>query len=233
MPEIIDEIIERPQLFTIKDKSFYLYPVTLAKSFLIGRLVSSLGINIERLGKNLNIEFLRLVKSEKEKCCEILSYYTAENSYEAVSDIKAFQSRKDFFLKAKDEDIATLLIMALRSGSKEKEFIHHLGLDKEQDKMHKVSEIKHRSDKNSFTFGGKTIIGAFINPLVEMGYSKQEILYERSIIFLKLALADKVTSIFLSDEEMKKVPMSIKNKDEDVITPNKENMKRILEMDWK
>ena len=42
-----------------------------------------------------------------------------------------------------------------------------------------------------------------------MGYSDNEILYERGYTFLRLMLADKVQQVILTDEERKDIPESM------------------------
>ena len=44
---------------------------------------------------------------------------------------------------------------------------------------------------------------------MEMGFSDDEILYEKGYTYLRLRLADKVTSIYLTEEELNSVPTSL------------------------
>ena len=74
--------------------------------------------------------------------------------------------------------------------------------------MAKVMEVKKKSGKGSMTFNGRTLFGSFIAPLKEMGYSDNEILFEKSYIFLRLMLADKVVDVFLTDEERENLSIS-------------------------
>ena len=103
-----------------------------------------------------------------------------------------------------DEELASLLIIVFTADQTD-EFITYLGLDKERERMNKVMEIKNRN-RNDITFNGKAIFGAFIGPLKEMGYSDNEILYEKGYSYLRLMLADKITNIFLTEEEKKEIP---------------------------
>lgn len=198
---LADVIIERPQDFKVGRKSFKLYPVTLAKMFLLKRQVDGLELNTDILRANPYLEAIRLAKEKREVCCHILAYHTAPNSYKELFNTLAITTRKNYFIKnLSDEDVASLMIMVLMA-DKTDEIIKHLGLDKERERMAKVMELKRKNDKNSISFNGISLFGTFIGQLKEMGYSDNEILYEKSHAFLRLMLADKVVSIILTDEE--------------------------------
>ena len=202
---LADVVIGRPHGFMIGHKHFCLYPVTLAKKFLLKRQIEELELNQDNLKYNPYLESLRLAKEKRETCCNILAYYTAPNTYKDLYDHRAITIRKNVFLKdLDDEELASLLIIVFTADQTD-EFITYLGLDKERERMNKVMEIKNRN-RNDITFNGKGIFGAFIGPLKEMGYSDNEILYEKGYSYLRLMLADKITNIFLTEEEKKEIP---------------------------
>ena len=179
--DIADVIIGRPHGFVVGRKHFYLYPITLAKMFLLKRQIDALDIN-EKLLK------------------------TKENTRKALYDIKAIEKRQKHFAKEIDrEDLASLMIYVL-SADKTDEIIKYYGLDVERERLAKVMEIKRRNDKNTLYFCGKSMFGTFIGQLKEMGYSDDEIVYERGFSYLRLILADKITSIHCTDEEMQEIP---------------------------
>jgi hypothetical protein len=70
--------------------------------------------------------------------------------------------------------------------------------------MGRISEAK--KSKNSISVGGKTLLGSFIGQLKEMGYTDNEIRYELGYHYLQLMLADKMTSVYLTDEELSSLP---------------------------
>ncbi len=199
--DLADVIIGRPHGFTVGRKHFYLYPITLAKLFLLKRQIDSLGIDQSVLRINPILEAMRLVNKDRDTCCQILAYHTAPNTYKDLFDNRAVTIRKNYFAKEmEDGDIASLLIMVLTADKTEK-FIKELGLDKERERLNRVMEVKRKHDKNTLSFNGFGIFGTFIVQLKELGYSDNEILYERPYSFLRLMLADKVVSLHLSDEE--------------------------------
>lgn len=203
--DLVDVIIGRPQEFKVGRKSFRLYPLTLAKTLLLKRQMDTLGLNMEILKANPFLEALRIVRDHRQTCCTILAYHTAPNTRKDLFDTKSITIRRNYFDKNLDDgDIATLLITAL--DDKTDRLIKHLGLDKEQEKLKRVMEVKKKHDKNTVSFCGLSLFGTFIGQLKEMGYSDDEILYERGYTFLRLMLADKIQQIILSDDEKKELP---------------------------
>lgn len=206
--DLADVIIGRPYGFTVDRKHFYLYPITLAKMFLLKRQIDSLNIDQTILRVNPFLEAMRLVKHDKETCCQILAYHTAPNTYKDLYDHRSITIRKNYFAKElEDSDLASLIIMVLTSDKTDKIAVH-MGLDKEKERLHSVMEVKNKHDKNSLSFNGKGMFGTFIAPLLEMGFSNSEILYECSYSYLRLMLADKITTLHLTDEEKNEIPES-------------------------
>ena len=199
--EIADVVIERPQEFKIGRKCFRLYPVTLAKMFLLKRQIDGLSINETILKANPYLESMRVARESKDVCCTILAYHTAPNTYKDLYNTQAITTRKNYFAKnLNEEELASLMILVL-TADKTDEIIKYYGLDKEKERMQKVMAIKNKNDKNNLTFNGVSLFGTFIGQLKEIGYSDNEILFEKSYSFLRLMLADKVVNILLTDEE--------------------------------
>ena len=203
--ELADIIIEKPHVFSVGRKQYKLYPVTLAKSFLLKRYIDKLPIDIDVLRTHPYFETLRLVGVNKKLCCQIVAIHATPNTYRDLYNSKVIAEKRNAFCKMTDENLASLLIYALNS-DKTEQVMQYLGLDKERERMNKVIEVKAKNNKNNLTFGGKSIFGLFIGQLREMGYTDNEILYERGYSFLRLMLADKITSIYVTDEEYKVLP---------------------------
>ena len=167
--DIADTIIERPHGFKVNQRQFYLYPVTLGKTYLISRLVECLGINLEIIKANPYMEALRICQEKKESVCRILSYHTI-NKKEELFDY-------------------------------------------------------------SLTFGGKSIYGTLIDTACQRyGWTFEYVVWGISYANLQLLLADSVTSIYLSDEERKRVNIP---QDRDIINADDPaNMAKIKAMKW-
>lgn len=225
---IADTIIEHPHGFKVNQCQFYLYPVTLGKTYLISRLVECLGINLEIIKANPYMEALRLCQEKKEIVCRILSYHTI-NRKDELFDCNLVQERCDFFCKELDDDsMAQLLVMVLPEGDIST-YVKHLGIDKEKEWQAKA--MKAKKDNNSLVFGGKSIYGTLIDAACQRyGWTFEYVVWGISYANLQLLLADSVTSIYLSDEERKRINIP---QDRNVINADDpENMAKIKAMKW-
>lgn len=202
---LADIITARPYEFRVGRKTLRLYPVTLAKTFVLRRLTDKLDMDTELLKANPYMECLRLAETHREVVTRILAIHTAPNTWKDLHDSRGTAMRQNLLRDVKPEHIAGLL-MAVLTADKTDQLEEHLGMNAERERLKSAIEAKGDSNKNNLSFGGKSIFGTFIGQLKEMGYSDDEILFERGYSYLRLMLADKVTSMYLSDEELDKLP---------------------------
>ena len=228
--DIADTIIDRPKGFSVGRRHFYLYPVTLGKMYLQQRVVANLDLNTELLRVNPYAEALRLVETKKEDCCLLLAYHTLQTKKEVLSN-RIVTIRRNIFLREMDnEDIATLILACL-TNDKTTLFIQHLGIDKELERMSEVAKAK--ESKSTFSFGGKSIYGTLIDAACERyKWTFDYVLWHISYTNLQLLMKDKVTSLYLTDDEMKNAHI---NNTSDMIDGNSKDsvMRAIYEMNWK
>lgn len=198
-----------------KGNHFNIYPVTLGKMYLTSQLVDSLELDKELLRVNPFLEALRIVNAKREECCRLIAYHTLNTKKDILNNtlVRAQQKLISFF---SNEDIATLLISILKNNSYQT-IEEETGMVEEAKRMAKVNAAKKSS--NQFVFGGKTIWGSLIDAACERyGWTFDYVVWEISYNNLTLMLKDKVTSIYLSDEEMKK--SHIVGANEEVINGN-------------
>lgn len=228
--DIADTIIDRPKGFSVGRRHFYLYPVTLGKMYLEKRIISNLNINIELLQANPYIESLRLVETKKEQCCLLIAYHTLQTKQEVLNNEIVNNRKKLILNEMSNEDIATLVLTCL-THDKTATYIQHYGIDKELERMSEV--VKAKDSNNSFSFGGKSIYGTLIDTVCERyKWTFDYVLWEISYTNLQMLVKDKVTSVYLTDEEMKSV--HINNVSEMVDGNSKESvMNAIQGMSWK
>lgn len=228
--DIADTIIDRPKGFSVGRRHFYLYPVTLGKMYLQQRVTESLDLNKELLQVSPYAEALRVVETKKEECCLLLAYHTLQTKREVLSN-RTVTIRKNIFLREMDnEDIATLILACL-TNDKTSQFIQHFGIDWELERMSEIAKVK--ESKNTFSFGGKSIYGTLIDTVCERyKWTFDYVLWEISYTNLILLTKDKVTSFYLTDEEMKKAHI---NNTSDMIDGNSKEsvMNAIQGMSWK
>lgn len=205
---IIDAVMERPHSFKVGDDFFYVYPLTLGKTLIMQRLMKQMDLKTENLKTDMNLEFLRVVKAKRDACSELMAYLTARNEYYEVFNLTALEERKAVFSTLPDNDLAAFMVLAM-TADKTEVFVKFLGIDREQKEMGKVMKAKSEKDKNSFSFGGVSLFGSLIDPAMERyGLTKRQVVWELDYISLRLLMADRINSVYLTDEERKKVRVS-------------------------
>ena len=227
--DIADAIIERPQGFSVGNRHFYLYPITMGKMYLLQRLMESLEVNTSVVAVNPYLEAIRLVRTKREECCQLIAYHTLRTKKE-VFDYDLVEDRIKFFNENTDEeDMATILIMLL-TAEKTNIFIKHLGIDKENERFSRA--IKARKNSGSVSFGGKSIYGSLLDAACERyGWTLDYVVWGISYNNLQLMLADRIKDLYMTKEEMRKA--RITSDDHDVIkAESADAWERIKQMDW-
>lgn len=201
--DIADTIMERPTGFNIGNRSFYIHPPTLGKTYLLARLFNELDANSKIISANPYMEALRLSKMKKDVVCRILSYYTF-NHKEDIFDNAKVESRSSFFADSLNiEELATLLVLIL-TGDNTDAYITYLGIDKERKERKRIADIK--KDSGGITFGGNSAYGTLIDFACQRyGWTMDYVVWGISYANLKMLMADAITTIYLNAEERKQL----------------------------
>lgn len=207
--EIADAIMERPIGFEVKGRHFYIYPPSLGKSYLNSRLIATLNLDKKGLNTNPFMTALMAIKKDSKTCCRLLVYATL-NTKEDVFNEELVEERTNFFGENLDLDEMTQLFMLILLSDRSAEFMKHLMLDKEKERMKKVQDAK--KSNNTFIFCGKSEYGTLIDYACERyGWSFQYVVWGISLTNLQMMMNDSVKSIYLTDEERKRVHISNDN----------------------
>lgn len=230
--DMADTIIDRPIGFSVGSRHFYLYPVTLGKMLLLGRLTDELRINHEILSASPYLESLRWATEHREVCGRILAYHTIRTKRDINNDELVGKRAKWFAGQLDTASLAQAMVLVLQS-DKTHIFMSHLKLDKEHERLERVMKVK--KDKNTISFGGLSVYGTLIDAACERyGWTFDYVVWGISYTNLQLLLADKLTSVYVSDEERKKLPASVFVRQADVIkADDPKNKERIKQMSWR
>ena len=226
---LADIIMERPFGFKVGERQFYLYPMTLGKSYLLSRIIESLDVNKNLLSSNPYAEAIRLCSLNKDSVVRIIVYNTLNSKHDIFND-ELVNERIKFFADSLDEkELAELLSIVLSSDDIGK-YTKYLGIDRDRKSLEKVMHIK-GENKNNIDFFGNSIMGTLIIPACEkLNMTPSQIVWDISLPFLRLLLADCVTSVYLTDDERKKVHIST---DRNFISgDDPRNMELIKSMKW-
>lgn len=180
-----------------------LYPPTLGKMFLTQPLIEDIGLKKENLDMAPLLEMLRVAKEKRNSCCRLVAYYTTDSKNE-ILDNHYISELSDFISKTfEDDDIGTIVLAILKDTSVD-EIVKGTHMDTETEDMKRVSAA--RSSKNTFVFGGKSVWGSLIDVACERyKWTFDYVLWGISYSNLTLLLKDKITQVYLTDEERKRV----------------------------
>lgn len=224
---IANTLTEMPIGFDTEHHHVNIYPTTLGKMYLTSQLIDSLKLDKELLQINPFLEALRVANTKKDTCCRLIAYHSLNTKKEILDTRCVSKQTELIFKECSNEDIATLLIIILKANSYQT-IAKETGMEDEAKRMAKVNAAK--KSENSFIFGGKTIWGTLIDAACERyGWTFDYVVWGISYNNLTLMLKDKITSIYLSDEERKKAHIPAAG--EEVIDGNNKEavMKAVIE----
>ena len=223
-----DIVMEAPHGFSAGGKTFYIYPITLGKLMLIQRQLDVIGMDEERLARIPLIEVIGIVNLHRESCLRLLAFAIAKGKDDCFDVHRMNDTIQELAVALDNEDIATLMLSVLAYDTTQAVLAHY-GIDKETDELNCVARAK--GDKGTLSFGGKTVLGALVDSACERyGWTVDYCVWGIAYNTLRLMMADRVNTIYLSDEERKKVPAHILQRDEDVVKATKETMAEIKNM---
>lgn len=225
--KITNVILERPIGFTISGRHFYVYPRTIGNSQLIGSLLRVMQIDIEALASVTEYELVRIYGTYPDECLRIIAYALLRGKEcldeEKVADVIGTIKKTD------TADVVTLLELVL-AVQPITDIQQYYGIDKDIAEYNRI--IKEKDSKGTYSFCGKSIYGTMITTLAkEFGWTMDYIVWGISLDNIQMLLADSVKTIFLSDEEVKRIRPRVGNNDI-IRADDPKNKELILSMNW-
>lgn len=205
--DVTDIIMEKPYGFTVNGCRFYLYPVTLGKSYLLSRLITALDLDEKSMAVDPFNAILRISGDKSKELSRILALHTF-NTKDEIFNEDLVQERTEFFMSNMEPNDRALLFAMTLTRDDMGAIIKHLGIEAERKRQLRALAAK-KSDSNTFTFGGKSILGSMIVPACEkLNLTPQQVVWGISYQYLHLLLADGISQIYLTDEEVKRARIS-------------------------
>ena len=227
---IADAIMEKPVGFNIGSRHFCLYPPTLGKIYLLSRLVKQLEVNADIMKANPYLESLRICREKRDIVCRIISYHSLNRKSELLDEIR-IRKRESFFNDNLSEDELAQLLIVVTSWDNADFYISHFGLDKERELRKRIAKLKEENG-TSVSFGGLSTYGTIIDFACQRyGWTMDYVVWSISYLNLQMLMADAVSTVFLSKEEMKKLHISQDRKFINADDP--QNIAKIKSMDWR
>jgi len=226
--DLIDAVLEKPIGFSIGRRHLNLYQPSLGAKLLISRALEALQVDNSIFQTNPFTEALRLCSTKKEEVANLIALKTLRSKDDFFNPV-LIKSRAGLISKELDtEDLARLFCVAITDNDVER-FLEHIGLNDDKEKRMKV--IKSKSRKNTMIFGGKSIYGVLIDEACQkFGWTLDYVVWGISYTNLKMMLADVISDVYLTDEELKNL-----NKGDSsgaISADDMTNMNMILQMNW-
>lgn len=227
---LVDVLTESPLQFTIKDRTFNIYPKSLAIRMLIDNLKGQLDIIQDNIMVNPILECIRVCKMKQDVVLRMLAYSTIRRKTQIQNAIVVNGIMSYFKDNMEIGDMATLLLHIIKDESSVIErFVKGYGLDKDLERKRKIIETKTKND-NNFSYGGNMVYGSLISFFAEkFGWTFDYILWDISYVNLMMLYIDQSDNIYLSDDEKKKLPNDILSDTRDFLdASNPENAQKIF-----
>lgn len=141
---------------------------------------------------------------------------------------KVDKRTKLFSRTLSEEELATILVLILTSDNMDT-FLRHFGIDKENTERKRIAKVK--KNNGSISFGGNSTYGTMIDFACQRyGWTFDYVVWGISYINLRMLMADAITTVYLSSDEMKQLGISGSEEIIDAGNPkNRERIKALLE----
>lgn len=195
-------LLQRPVTFTIGDNRYSIYPATLGCMQLSAVLLQDFDTDegVARAGNDL--ELMRIFHNYNDHCYRLIAYRMLKGK-EVIDEQKVRKVIR--VLKALDNEDVLLLLKVVLEQTDMASLMKGLGITAELDEMRRVVAMK-KDEGASLQYCGVSIYGGTINTLAEKyGWTLDYILWGISYDNIQLLLADAPKTIFLSEEERKRI----------------------------
>ncbi len=226
---VADIIMEMPHNFRVGSRRFSLRPVSLGKSYCLSRLTGALGIDRRLLHLNPYAEALRLCVENPDGVCRVIAAHTMGTPQELFDPELTEDTTAYLRENLSKQEMAELFALSM-SEPDLAAITKRLGITDDQARRQKVMAAK-KQDRNTYTFGGRSVFGALIAPACEkLHMTPRQVVWDISLHFLQLLMADGVTQVYLTDDERKhcRVP----NDNERINADDPANRDIIKSMKW-
>lgn len=199
---MVDTLLGRPIEFTAGGRHYYLNRASLGMHLIIARYMKMLGLDALEGGSVPLAAILHAVSENRDAALYILVHYTIDTKAKHFKSA-VVEGRKRFLDKAlSDEEVAELIALILTLDNVDS-YKRQAGIE-EDEKVRKMA-MDAKSRQNSLFFGGKSIFGSLIGVACEkFGWKYDYVVWGIPLADLLMLLSDEMTSMYMSDDEMKR-----------------------------
>ena len=223
----IDLLLERRHQIEVGGELLTLYPPSLGVMLMLRGGMSRLGVDVSK-GVDMLLELTVAYARDGLQLCRLLGLLTCAGRAEAM-DASLVDRRAELLYRELDGADAVSLLVEMLAESDESAFAAGSGIMSERERLEEVLRLKGTS---MVTFGGKTLLGTLVDPVLERyGWTYEEAVWGVSLGVLRLLSWDHVVSVYLSEDERNRMPSSLLG-GEVLSGDDRANMSRILSANW-
>nr|DAL36883.1 MAG TPA_asm: hypothetical protein [Caudoviricetes sp.] len=231
--KFVDAIVEAPIEFNLEGKYFCIYPKCFGVNALVNNIRRHLDISEENVQINPILECLRICQEKRSLVLRLITLCTCKGQKQ-ITNAAFIEKRMKFFDEHMEEsDMANLLLHCLQDDSEKlATFMEELGINEQLKKKKAIIEAKSKNQCNQVSYGGVTLMGSIIGWFSErFGWTADYIIYGISYVNLMMMYYDHFESVYLTEEEVKRLPVKMRLPKEEIIDGNDYNaiMKAVKE----
>lgn len=223
---LLNAILDTAYPFSVGDKAYRLYPVTLGKELLLKPLLDEAGLLPAMDGELLASACMNAARGKRNVSLRIVALNTLGSRSDLQDEAVVTGRMAELGMELEEDDLASMLLICMREMLKTEDLMKITGIGRDRERMRSVQKVK-KDSPNTVSFGGVSVYGRLLDVACERyGWSMQYVLWGISSANLQLMLADQLTSLYLSNEELN----AIDGDDETIDGDDPSNRQRLHEM---
>ena len=200
---LVDAITERAVSFLCGSVRYHLYPPCLGVYLMSRSLIEALGVDTGLLMLSESLELLRIAKQERTTAMRLIALHTLRGYSDLHDEGKIAKRIARLESKLTTSDIAKLMAVIFSLDGYD-DLVEAYGLRREQEERERVARIK--GDSSMVSFGGRTIYGGLLDFVCQRyGWTLHYCVWEVSYTNLRMMSADASLSLYLSEEDRKRL----------------------------
>lgn len=203
-----DALLERPITAKTSDGQFYyIYPPSIGIKMLTDPILRSLQIDKKFIEVNSTMEMLRVLRSQRMDVLRLIAYHTFKRRSDAIYEEYVEKRIQELDKEVDDSDLLTLFSYTTLWNAWPHKMQLYYGMDKERETKTRVHE--ELSKKGGLVFGGRSLYGRLVDFACQRyGWQVGYVIWGVSEINLSMMMADSISSITMTKEEMDKMGVS-------------------------
>jgi hypothetical protein len=203
--ELYSTIIQTSYAFDAGSGHYSIRPITLGREMMLKPEIRAIEAMHASPAEDLQHLALKAATERKNEVLRALAIVTLDSRKELMDENAILSRMLDLDNDLDETEMAALLVIVLKEMGKVSRLMKATGIDRDREHLKAVHDAK-KANKNTVTFGGVSIYGRLLDVACERyGWTLDYVLWGISSVNLQMMLADQVSSVFISDDELKNI----------------------------